>query len=355
MAKRSGLGQRGLDVLIPNGSFQNQERENVKKQMQPKSSASDKKGSAGGRKSARKSDEEQRPAEKQEEFGESAETEAAQAGLKGEVQPKAETTVDINLVEPNREQPRRSFDEDSLQELSDSIRIHGIIQPLVVQKRDDYYEIIAGERRWRAAKIAGLKEIPVVIRDYSDREIMEISLIENIQREDLNPIEEASAYRRLIDEYSLKQDEVAERVSKSRTAITNSLRLLKLDSRVQEMVKEEMLTSGHVRALLGISDPDLQYQAAQKAFDEKMSVRDVERYVKKLQKPETGRKSEPLSEQLRIIYSDMEEKMKSTMGTKVSIQSKAPGRGRVMIEYYSDEDLERICSTILNGSPSGKV
>ena len=222
-----------------------------------------------------------------------------------------------------------------------------MIQPLIVQMRDGYYEIIAGERRWRAARLAGLKTVPVLVRDYSDRDIMELSLIENIQRQDLNPIEEASAYKRLIDEYQLTQDEVAERVSRSRASVTNSLRLLKLDERVQNMLISEMLSTGHVRALLAIEDRDLQYQIAQKAFDEKWSVREVENYVRKLQKKPVAEKKPVISQQLQIIYQDMEEKMRTSLGTKVSIQSKNPEKGRIEIEYFSSDELERVYHAIL--------
>ena len=260
--------------------------------------------------------------------------------------------VDINLVEPNRDQPRKKFDEDALQELSDSIKVHGVIQPLIVQMREGYYEIIAGERRWRAARLAGLKTVPVLVRDYSDRDIMELSLIENIQRQDLNPIEEAAAYRRLIDEYQLTQDEVAERVSRSRASVTNSLRLLKLDERVQNMLISEMLSTGHVRALLAIEDGELQYQTAQKAFDEKWSVREVENYVRKLQKKPVPEKKPVISQQLQIIYQDMEEKMRTSLGTKVSIQSKNPEKGRIEIEYFSSDELERVYHAILNSDES---
>ena len=192
--------------------------------------------------------------------------------------------VNINKVEPNREQPRKNFDEDALVELSESIKQFGVLQPLLVQDKKDYYEIIAGERRWRAAKLAGLKEVPVIIKDLTDIEIVEYALIENIQRENLNPIEEAFAYKRLLTEFNLKQDEVAERVSKSRTAVTNSMRLLKLDERVQQMVIDDMISTGHARALLGIEDKEKQFATAQKIFDEKLSVRETEKLVKKIQK-----------------------------------------------------------------------
>lgn len=252
--------------------------------------------------------------------------------------------IDIQKVEPNREQPRKNFDEDSLLELSDSIRQFGILQPLLVQDKNDYYEIIAGERRWRAAKLADLKEVPVIVKKLTDQEIVEISLIENIQREDLNPIEEAIAYKRLLDEFHLKQDEVAERVSKSRTAVTNSMRLLKLTDQVQQMVIDDLLTTGHARALLGIEDKDKQYALAQKIFDEKLSVRETEKLVKKMQneKKESLAKETPIDPKMDIIYQDLEEKMKDIMGTKVSIRRKDAKKGTIEIEYYSPEELDRI-------------
>ena len=259
---------------------------------------------------------------------------------------KPDTMMDIDKVEPNREQPRKNFDEDSLLELSESIKQYGVIQPLIVQDRKTYYEIIAGERRWRAAKMAGLKKVPVIIKNYSEQEIMEISLIENIQREDLNPIEEALAYKKLLTEFHLKQDEVAERVSKSRTAVTNSMRLLKLDEKVQQMLIDDMLTTGHARALLAIDDPKEQYALAQRIFDEKMSVREVEKLVKKIQKenkeePEK-QPADPSLQQLQVIYHDLEERMKEILGTKVSILSKDMKKGKIEIEYYSSDELDRI-------------
>ena len=252
----------------------------------------------------------------------------------------------IELVEPNRGQPRKNFDDDALQELADSIKQFGVIQPLIVQKKDDYYEIIAGERRWRASRIAGLKKIPVIVKDYSDKEAMEISLIENIQREDLNPIEEAFAYKRLMEEYDLRQDEVAQRVSRSRAAIANSVRLLNLDQRVQDMVVSEMLTTGHARALLAITDPEVQYETAQKVFDEKMSVREVERLVRKLQEGPRPEKKPPVSDTLMTVYAGMEEAMKMSLGTKVTISPKSAQKGRIEIEYYSAEDLDRLCDLL---------
>ena len=251
-----------------------------------------------------------------------------------------ETTLKLSLIEPNREQPRKNFDEDSLMELAESIKQFGVLQPIVVQDRKNYYEVIAGERRWRAAKIAGLKEVPVIIKNLSDQEIVEISLIENIQRENLNPIEEAQAYKRLLTEFNLKQDEVAERVSKSRTAVTNSMRLLKLSDEVQQMVIDEMISTGHARALLAIENPEEQYTIAQKIFDEKLSVREVEKLVKNLNKPEKPKKEE--NQSLKAIYQDIEEKLKQRFGTKVSINSKENGAGKVEIEFYNHEDLDRL-------------
>ena len=254
---------------------------------------------------------------------------------------KEEVMVKISEVEPNRNQPRKNFDEDALLELSESIKQFGIIQPLVVQKRKDYYEIIAGERRWRAAKMAGLKEVPVIIKNYTDQEIVEISLIENIQREDLNPIEEAQAFKRLLTEFHLKQDEVAEKVSKSRTAVTNSMRLLKLDERVQQMVIDDMLSTGHARALLATDDKEQQYSLANKIFEEKMSVREVEHMMQALQKPKTEKKRKEEVPN-KFIYKDVEEKLKNILGTKVSVNHKKNNKGKIEIEYYSNEELERL-------------
>ena len=253
-----------------------------------------------------------------------------------------ESVVKITKVEPNREQPRKNFDEDALQELADSIKQFGLLQPILVQDRKTHYEIIAGERRWRAAKLAGLKEVPVIIRDYTEQEILEISLIENIQREDLNPIEEALAYKKLLTEFNLKQDEIAERVSKSRTAVTNSIRLLKLCEEVQQMIIDDMISTGHARALISIEDPEEQYTIAQKIFDEKLSVRDVEKLVKNLNKPEKQKKEAPDDKSLEIVYQDITEKLKQVLGTKVAIASKGNGSGKIEIEFYTHDDLERI-------------
>jgi len=260
----------------------------------------------------------------------------------------APVEVDINKVEPNKQQPRKNFDEDALQELSESVKVHGVLSPLIVQDRDTYYEIIAGERRWRAARMAGLKKVPVIIKHLTEQEIVEIALIENIQREQLNPIEEAFAYKRLIDEFDLKQDEVAERVSKSRTAVTNSMRLLKLDQRVQDMVIEEKLTTGHARAMLAITDMEKQYEFAMRAFDEKMSVRDVEREIKKMlsDKKAPAKEKEKLDPQLTAIYQETEERLKSVLGTKVNINAKDNKSGKLEIEYYSQDELNRIIDLI---------
>ena len=256
------------------------------------------------------------------------------------VEKKTETMVKLVDIEPNKEQPRNNFNEDSLLELADSIKQFGVIQPLVVQKKDKYYKIIAGERRWRAAKMAGIKEVPVIIKDYSDEEIMEIALIENIQREDLNPIEEAQAYKRLLQEYSLKQDEIAEKVSKSRTAIANSMRLLKLADEVQQMVIDEMITSGHARTLLAIEDKDRQISLANQIFDEKLSVRETERLVKSVVNPKPKKEKEKYSDE--VIYTNLENKIKTIVGSNVSINRKGKDKGKIEIEYYSVEELERI-------------
>lgn len=253
----------------------------------------------------------------------------------------AEMKVKISSVEPNRSQPRKRFDEDSLLELSESIKQYGILQPLLVSDKTDFYEIIAGERRWRAAKLAGLKEVPVIVKEFTDQEVVEISLIENIQREDLNPIEEAMAYKRLIEEFHLKQDEIAERVSKSRTAVTNSMRLLKLDEKVQQMLIDEMISAGHARAILAISDGELQATIAMKVFDEKLSVRETEKLVKGLLEPQKIRKTERNTAE-DAIYESLEERMKGIIGTRVFIHRKKNNKGKIEIEYYSKDELERI-------------
>ncbi|MFR3835128.1 MAG: ParB/RepB/Spo0J family partition protein [Eubacterium sp.] len=251
-----------------------------------------------------------------------------------------DTMMKISDIEPNREQPRKNFDKEALQELADSIKQFGIIQPIVVQKKDDYYEIIAGERRWRAAKLAKLKEVPVIIKEYSDREVMEIALIENIQRKDLNPIEEALAYKSLIDEYSLKQEELANRVSKSRTAIANSMRLLKLTDSVQNMLINDEISMGHARALLTLEQEDLQIEAAKTIVSKGLSVRDTEKLVKSILNPKQVKLPIPSAE--AAIYDAIANKLREKMGTKVSINHKKNGKGKIEIEYYSQEELERL-------------
>lgn len=301
--KKSGLG-RGLDALFPEKTVQSKPK-TVKTVKEEKKVAVDTKKSS------------------QQETS------------------NGERMMKISMIEPNREQPRKKFDEDALQELSESIKQYGILQPLLVSDKKDYYEIVAGERRWRAAKMAGLKEVPVVVKEFSTQEIVEISLIENIQREDLNPVEEAMAYKRLIDEFHLKQDEIAERVSKSRTAVTNSMRLLKLDSRVQQMMVDEMISAGHARAILAISNPEQQYNAAMIVFDEKLSVRETEKLVKSILTP-TKKKPVVSNPTEDAIYESLEEKMKGITGTRVFIHRKKNNKGKIEIEYYSRDDLDRI-------------
>lgn len=270
-----------------------------------------------------------------------------EANIKKEAGKKDENSGNIKLkitkIEPNREQPRKNFEEDSLLELAESIKQFGIIQPLIVQEKNGLYEIIAGERRWRAAKLAGLKEVPVIVKKYSEQEIVEISLIENIQRENLNPIEEALAYKKLLTEFNLKQDEIAERVSKSRTAVTNSMRLLKLDERVQQMVIDDKISTGHARALISIEDSELQYNIANRIFDEKLSVRDTEKIVKKL----LAEKKEEIKKTVNeanndFIYKNIEDRITSIVGTKVTVNNKKNNKGKIEIEYYSADELERI-------------
>lgn len=266
---------------------------------------------------------------------------SAEAAVQGDTAVKdGVTMVKITMVEPNREQPRRKFDEDALQELADSIKQFGVIQPLIVQDRKSHYEIIAGERRWRASKLAGLKEIPVIIRDYTEKEILEVSIIENIQREDLNAIEEAQAYKDLIEKFDLTQDEVAEKVSKSRPEIANSMRLLKLCPEVQQMIVDEMLSKGHARTLLAVEDPEKQLELAQRAFDEKLSVREVEKLVKNIDKPV---KPKPVTDEtLQLIYNDTSEQLKKSLGTKVVISGKGNGTGTISIEFFNHDDFDKI-------------
>ena len=271
----------------------------------------------------------------------------------GQQEEPAQTELELKVseLEPNRDQPRKAFDEVQLEELADSIRKYGVLQPLLVQKKKDNYEIIAGERRWRAAKLAGLKTVPVVIREYSPQQAMEIALIENVQREDLNPIEEALAYQRLMQEFSLKQEEIAERVSKNRTTITNSMRLLNLTPEVQKMLVEGRISSGHARALLALSDPQQQIELAKKVELERMSVREIEKAVKLLGKEKKEKKKKEVDEAVELVFQDMENRMKTVMGTKVNISRKDKTKGKIEIEYYSEAELERIVELIESIQP----
>ena len=316
--KKKGLG-RGLDALFPEKPAEKKPvPKPITKEVNPKQEAESVKTTV--------------PASDKKEMTADAPTEVK----------KTEMLVKISKVEPNRTQPRKQFDEDALVELSESIKQFGILQPLLVSDKGDYYEIIAGERRWRAAKLAGLKEVPVIIKEFNDQQVVEISLIENIQREDLNPIEEAMAYKRLINEFKLKQDSIAERVSKSRTAVTNSLRLLKLDERVQQMLIDEMISAGHARAILAIPDKDKQASVAMKVFDEKLSVRETEKLVKHIVEPPKKKAEKQVNIAEDAIYESLEEKMKGIVGTRVFIHRKKNNKGKIEIEYYSRDELERI-------------
>ena len=318
-ARKGGLG-RGLDALIPAKKPAEQTPAEIKPKSDEKKSetkTSEKKDSLSEKKAVSKfNDKEEKPI--------------------------GERTVRISKVEPNRSQPRKKFDEDALIELSESIKQYGVLQPLLVSDKKDYYEIIAGERRWRAAKMAGLKEIPVIVKEFSDEEVVEISLIENIQREDLNPIEEAQAYKRLLEEFSLKQDEIADKVSKSRTAVTNSLRLLKLDEKVQQMLTDDMISAGHARALLALPTGELQVKIAQKIFDEKLNVRQTEKLVRQMTTTPVVKRTIQRNFTEDAVYESITERMKSILGTKVFINRKRNNKGKIEIEYYSMEELERI-------------
>lgn len=280
-----------------------------------------------------------------EESTKSAETKENKAEKTEKKKENEEILLDIRQIEPNRNQPRKQFDEDAIEELAESIKMYGVIQPLIVQKKDDYYEIIAGERRWRACKKAGVKKVPVLIRNYEEQEILKISLIENLQREDLNPIEEAQAYQQLQEEYGLKQDEIAASVSKSRTAITNTMRLLKLDERVQKMILDNLITSGHGRTLIPLEDGDVQYQVAEKIMDENLSVREAEKLVKKILEPKEKEEEENNPEQEKM-FEFFEEKMKHILGSKVTIKNNKKNKGKIEIEYYSQDELERLIDLI---------
>lgn len=317
-AKKSGLG-RGLDALFPSKNTSGTS-ENIKTAAEkPKAAVKTVQALPGGDR-------------------------AKQIESDAKKQMKnAEVLVKISSVEPNREQPRKQFNEERLQELCESIKQYGILQPLLVSDKKDYYEIVAGERRWRAAKLAGIKEVPVIIKEFTDQEIVEVSLIENIQREDLNPIEEALAYKRLMEEFHLKQEDIAEKVVRSRTAVANSVRLLKLDERVQQLLIEDKISAGHARTLLSLPDGDTQFSVAERIVEEKLSVREIERLVKSILEPQTQKKEKPFGTSAEdAIYENLEEKMKNIIGTKVFIHRKRKDKGKIEIEYYSKDDLERI-------------
>lgn len=328
MKKHRGLG-RGLDVLIP--VSEEPEQEKLSEDEAANEEQKDNPQQAGDKDSTR------RPKGKTE----------VSAAVKEELQKdNLVTMVRLTKVEPDRNQPRKNFDPEKLQELSDSIKNKGLLEPIIVQENEDHYEIIAGERRWRACKLAGLKEIPVIIKNYEDRERVEISLIENIQREDLNPIEEANAYKRLIDEFHLKQDELAERVSKNRSSIANSMRLLKLSAKVQEMVINGLLSMGHARALLAVEDEETQISLAEEIVEKKLSVRETERAIQLLNRKKTEKK-EDKDPSLQLIYKDLASKMNAALGMKVSIKDKGKKRGSIEISFENQEDLEKIMDKIM--------
>lgn len=345
--KKTGLG-KGLDSMIP--SYPGRKRGAVK--AKEKAAASATQGAEASAASAEDSGTAQAGAG---ETAAQAESGAA-TGMGTTAAVGAEQMMKITQIEPNRKQPRRAFEEEALRELAESIRQYGVLQPLIVQKREDHYEIIAGERRWRAAQIAGLKEIPVIVRAYSDQERFEIALIENIQREDLNAIEEAEAYRRLMEEFHLTQEEIADRVGKNRSTITNSLRLLKLDERVRQMLVDGAISGGHARALLSLESGDLQYQTALRIVDEGLSVRDVEKIVKKLQEPapEPKKPAPAESEAVALAYQDMEQNLRSALGTKVLVSRKKGNKGKIEIEYYSADELERLYMLLRGAVMSGE-
>ena len=364
--RHGGLG-RGLDALIPQKPWAEPEKEKTKKEE-----SQDETGIMSGRESTASSENKT--------VGETAaagavknassETESTQnssgaAGSSGidtggmEAEPQfaskeipsdekdAVRTLRLSQIDPNRSQPRQNFEDESLEELSDSISQFGVLQPILVQKKGNRYEIIAGERRWRASRKAGLTEIPAIVREYTDQETLELSLIENIQREDLNPIEEAKAFRRLVEEFNLRQEDLAARVSKSRTAITNSLRLLKLDERVQDMIIQGQISMGHARALIPVEIPEEQYLIAQQIAEKHLSVRDVEKLIKTRlsgkKKKNTGKdKTAEKDPALELAYKEIEERLKQSLGTKTTIRHSGDGAGKLEIEFYSHEDLEKI-------------
>ena len=305
MARKSGLG-KGLDILIPQSAMKNDnsEKKTERERKQNTDSNSDEKSAA-------------------------------------------DFEVKISLVEPNKEQPRKNFEEDALNELADSIKQHGIIQPLVVVKKDEHFEIVTGERRWRAAKIAGLKTVPVVVKNLTEQQIMELSLIENLQREDLNPIEEAMAYQKLMQEFNMTQEELSRKVSKSRTVIANTVRLLKLDEGVKELLSKGEISNGHARSLLALENLDEQYDIAMRIVEEGLSVRETEELVRQMKEPhipdeEKKKEIDPLEEKIRLVYRNYEDILKRVMGTKVSIKKKKDDKGKIEIEYYSMDELERL-------------
>ena len=258
------------------------------------------------------------------------------------IQESGKTLISINKIKSDEEQPRKLFDSEKIAELAESIKIHGIIQPLILRKHlDDQYIIVAGERRWRAAKMAGLKELPAIIMELSERDILEISLIENIQRQDLNPIEEALAYRKLLSEFSITQEELSKRIGKSRVTIANTMRLTNLDERVQQYIIESIITEGHGRALLAVNDKQKQYELAQKVIDEKLSVRELERLIKKINDESERNSLLEHNNELNPYYKEIKNQLQNFFGTKVNIANKK-NKGKIEIEYYSEEDLQRI-------------
>lgn len=365
--KRKGLG-RGLDALIRDVNAETDVKETsaedskkaetkklAEKKQTKKAPAAKEKASSGTKKAEKPAD----VAKKAKTAPKTTAKAATKATPKAEPNPAAttvsdelkvkagETTVRLSLVEPNREQPRKTFTDESIKELADSIRQFGVIQPLLVQLKNDHYEIIAGERRWRAAKEAGLKEIPVLVREYSSQEAVEVSLIENIQREDLNPIEEAKAYRNLMTDFDLKQEDVAKRVSKSRAAVANSMRLLKLDPRVQDLVIDGKLTEGHARALLALENGDQQLSVAEEIIKNHLTVRQVEQLIRKLTRPAVVKKTAAVDPQREAVIMDISEKLKRVLGTKVEINQISKKKGRIEIEFYSDDDLERVYELLM--------
>lgn len=359
MTRRGGLG-RGLDSLIPDRVGQQRSRQKKQEESQEHKTKEQRAARQISPQHHENAGEVSEKALKQKKKSSSAdridgnsiqtaETPQGQMSFESEQktrenEPK-EAVIEIRLseVEPNRQQPRQYFDDDSIDELADSISKYGVISPLLVQKKENYYEIIAGERRWRAAKKAGLKKVPVIIKNISNQEAVEISLIENIQREDLNPIEEAQAYERLVHEFGLKQDEVASRVSKSRSAVTNSMRLLKLQPEVQDMVEKGQLSEGHARTIVTIDDPELQTEVAKEIVEQQLSVRQTEMLVRELQQPNDKKKPRPKPDMRRsALFDELADNLKGKLGTKVNIKPSGKSKGRIEIEYYSDEDLDRI-------------